>query len=426
MILQRFIEKETTGRLQGLILLANCKHCEYSTVTPLMRSEAASGEKHIICQHCKGKNLVKFSPSDIMSEREKIVEQELNTIPQAKRKDILESLAWVESLYLAQGSEKIALSHWERLQVEINYYNEQYQIIDENKSPYAEILNIFLCFVSSTCLFILLSERNSFDFSNRVDIALYGIALLVFMGISFGVLSYWMLFENKKRDMGVNILIIVAIIFIGTISFAIIIKDSNVASGGFTLILVVVTAYYASITNKINEKQWKNNKEPIVIVYLKENDTNVQIIDMIIENVGQGIAKNVKFIIHPLGYSTLSGDSLEKLFFFQNGLQALPVKQKNVIHLMNLHDRIYEIKEKYKIKDPHQWREKLKKELELKIYITYQDIDGEPKKSEYIINPCMFWGLRYPVSHARQVELISFYSSTSGDNLTFNTDDNKT
>lgn len=406
MFLQRFIEKDTKGHLQGLILEAVCEHCKYSTITPLIRTEAASGEKHIICQHCQGKNLVKFSPSAVMSEREKIVEQELYNIPQAKRKDILESLAWVESLYLAEGRENIAISHWERLQVDINYWNQQYQIIDDDKSPHAEIWNIFLCFISSTCLFILISERKLFNFSNSLDIALYGISSLLFLGISFGVLCYWLAFENKKRDTGIDILITTTIIFIGTIFFAITFNDSNIASGGFTLILVIVTAYYASITNKITEKQWRDNKEPIVIAYLKENDSDIQIIDLIIENVGKGIAKNVKFVIHPPGFITLSGNSLEKLFFFKKGIQALPIQQKYVIHLMNLHDRIYEIKAKYKIEDPHQWREKLKEELELKFYITYQDIDQEPKKSEYILNPCMFWGTRHIISLSQASNIL--------------------
>jgi hypothetical protein len=340
-----------------------------------------------------------------MSEREKIVERELVNIPPAKRKDILVSLAWVESLYLAEGYEKIATSHWEELQVDINYWRHQYQIIDDDKSPNAEFWNILVCFVASTCLFILASKKNTFNLSNSLDCALFGISFLVFMWISFGVLVYWALYENKKRDMGINILILIAMIFIATILFAIFFNDSNIASGGFTLILVVVTAYYASITNKITEKQWKNDKEPIVIVYLKENETDIHIIDLIIENVGKGIAKNVKFVIHPLGFVTLSGDSLEKLFFFQNGIQALPIRQKYLFHLINLHDRIYDIKSKYKLEDPHEWREKLKEELELKFYITYQDIDNEPKKSEYLLNPCMFWGLRYPIPQTRAFTL---------------------
>jgi DNA-directed RNA polymerase subunit RPC12/RpoP len=405
MLLQRFIEKNADGDLQGLILKAVCTHCGNSTITPLIRTEAASGKKHIICQSCKGKNLVKFSPSNVMSEREKIVERELVNIPPAKRKDILVSLAWVESLYLAEGYEKIATSHWEELQVDINYWRHQYQIIDDDKSPNAEFWNILVCFVASTCLFILASKKNTFNLSNSLDCALFGISFLVFMWISFGVLVYWALYENKKRDMGINILILIAMIFIATILFAIFFNDSNIASGGFTLILVVVTAYYASITNKITEKQWKNDKEPIVIVYLKENETDIHIIDLIIENVGKGIAKNVKFVIHPLGFVTLSGDSLEKLFFFQNGIQALPIRQKYLFHLINLHDRIYDIKSKYKLEDPHEWREKLKEELELKFYITYQDIDNEPKKSEYLLNPCMFWGLRYPIPQTRAFTL---------------------
>jgi hypothetical protein len=415
MILQRFIEKEVKGDLHGLILEAVCEHCKKPTITPLIRSDAASGEKHIICDNCKGKNLVKFSPSYVMSEREKIVEQELFNIPPTKRKHILDSLAWVEAQYLMQGNEKIAISDWEELQVEINYWNQQYQIIDEDKSPHAEIFNILICMYSSTLFFILLNQNKTFTSSNNFFFELlYVIFLFTLMVISLSVLFYWAAFENKKQDMGINILIVSAIIFFGTIAFSIIFNDSNIATGGFTLILVVVTAHFTSITNKITEKQWKNDKEPIVIVYLKENEINIQIIDLVIENVGRGIAKNVKFIIHPLGFITLSGDPLEKLFFFQKGIQALPIHQKYVIHLMNLYTRIYEIKEKYKIEDPHQWREKLKEELELKFYITYQDIDREPKKGEYTLNPCMFWGTRHPISQTQKItdNLLSYYSGS--------------
>jgi hypothetical protein len=37
-------------------------------------------------------------------------------------------------------------------------------------------------------------------------------------------------------------------------------------------------------------------------------------------------------------------------------------------------------------------------QLELKFYITYQDVEKEPKKSEYTLNPCMFWGTWHPFS----------------------------
>ncbi|MHB8164803.1 MAG: hypothetical protein ACYDDV_10775 [Methanoregula sp.] len=398
MIFQRFIEKTTQGKLQGLILETSCAHCELSMSEPLIRSEAAQGEKKKVCPYCNGKNLVKFSPSNTKSERELKVEQALFNIPQAKRKDLLIELAWVEFLFQTEWDEKIAIENWEKLQTDLNYWEYQFQVINDDKSPYAEILNILFCMFSSMLLFIFLSEHKIFFAAGNFWFGfLYIISILTFMSIALGVLFYWMVFENKKRDMGINVLIISSIIFIGTIAFAIIFNDSNVATGGFTLILVVVTAHFTSITNKITEKQWKNDKEPIVIAYLKENEINTQIVDLIIENVGKGIAKNVKFVIHPTGYITLSGDPLEKLFFFQKGIQALSVQQKYVIHLINLHDRIYEVKEKNKIEDPRQWREKLKEELELKFYITYQDIDNEPKKGKYVVNPCMFWGLRSPV-----------------------------
>ena len=71
MVLQRFIEKDANGELQGLILLWHCAHCETAYPTWLTRKEASIGEKHTICILCRGINLVKFAPSDIMSDREK-------------------------------------------------------------------------------------------------------------------------------------------------------------------------------------------------------------------------------------------------------------------------------------------------------------------------------------------------------------------
>jgi len=122
MIVQRFIEKEAQGKLQGLVLLWQCAHhpCETNNTTWLIRNEAKSGEKHTFCTCCKGKNFVKFTPSNLISEREKFVNQALQSIPATQHKEILEDLAWTEALFVAEGDENIAQDNWEKLKFRLN------------------------------------------------------------------------------------------------------------------------------------------------------------------------------------------------------------------------------------------------------------------------------------------------------------------
>jgi len=87
---QQFTEKDTDGKLQGLILLWNCAYCEIKNTTWLIRKEAALGKKYAFCTSCEGKNLVKFFPSDIMSDREKIVQEALPFIRMKEQKEIFE------------------------------------------------------------------------------------------------------------------------------------------------------------------------------------------------------------------------------------------------------------------------------------------------------------------------------------------------
>jgi hypothetical protein len=49
----------------------------------------------------------------------------LSCIPPDKQQQILEDLAWVESLFVIGGSENIAKSYWENLQKEIGFWIER-------------------------------------------------------------------------------------------------------------------------------------------------------------------------------------------------------------------------------------------------------------------------------------------------------------
>lgn len=148
--------------------------------------------------------------------------------------------------------------------------------------------------------------------------------------------------------------------------------------------------------------------EPIVNVYVKENEQTVQIIDLIIENVGSGTARNIHFKISPPGFITLSGDSLEKLHFFQNGVQVLAPKQKYVIHMVDYAERVTDIKLKYLDADAHELRQKYKQEFQLKFILTYENVLGFPKRDEFDIDLCVFWGLRYPLTRQSEYRTRAF------------------
>jgi len=129
MVLQRFIEKDAPGELQGLILIWHCGRCDAGATTWLTRNEAGVGEKHAICASCKGKNLIKFDPSNKMSEREIYVQQALPFIPADEHKGILENLAWTEALFLSEGCEETAKRDWNILKSTLKFWipKDQYR-----------------------------------------------------------------------------------------------------------------------------------------------------------------------------------------------------------------------------------------------------------------------------------------------------------
>ncbi len=118
-------KKTADGTLLGLILLWNCAHCEFRNITWLIRKDAAHGKKDASCLSCKEKNLVNFVSCDMMTDREKILEQALPFIPEEEQKHLFEDLAWTEALFNMEGSEGLAESYWQSVQRQINYWVQQ-------------------------------------------------------------------------------------------------------------------------------------------------------------------------------------------------------------------------------------------------------------------------------------------------------------
>jgi hypothetical protein len=179
----------------------------------------------------------------------------------------------------------------------------------------------------------------------------------------------------------------------------------------------------SSIDHKLNEiakntekesglaqKQLKFQNEPIISLMIKENDDQVQIIDLIIENVGNGVARNIRFEISPPGFTTLSGDPIAKLYFFQRGIQILPPKQKVPIHLVNFAQKIREIRERHNFPmsddqlstlDAQKLRLIVRTESELEFTVYFENNEGEQTRTVFNFNLCVFWGLRFPSKRFR-------------------------
>lgn len=269
-----------------------------------------------------------------------------------------------------------------------------------------ELRNIIIIIFSLTA-FVLISVvtenlRNNFIFFGMTFGIVIALALILLLFI-FSLCSLELCYFSKTFDN----LIYMACLYIFCISviIAALMREVNVIVASATLLLVIISAYSVTKTNEIAQKQLKFQIEPKISMSIKENEqdareneVDVQIIDLVIENIGIGIAKNIQFDIQPHGFITLYGYPLEKLYFFQKGIPILGSKQKYVIPLTHFTRKIYEIKERFKIKDDHEWHEKLKNELELTFNVYYENIDGELSKAIFRFNLCMFWRFRYPGS----------------------------
>jgi len=98
-----------------------------------------------------------------------------------------------------------------------------------------------------------------------------------------------------------------------------------------SFLVAVVTFLYVLLTRQLvimNQSLFDAQTEPVVIAYLNEERVReFKVIHLIIENIGSGIAKNVKFNVTPQGLKTLS-NSLDDISAIKNGILLLGPKQR--------------------------------------------------------------------------------------------------
>lgn len=266
-----------------------------------------------------------------------------------------------------------------------------------------QLRNLFLIIYSITVFTLIWSIKNIQEIDNYHFKLVY-IAISIFLIFVFTICSLEITLNIHSLD---EMVYIGALwIFCISVIIAVLIRDMNTIVASATLLLVIITAFSVKKTTDIAQKQLKFQIDPIVSMSIKENDSDVRIIDLVIENVGNGIAKNIQFDISPHGFITWSGDPLERLYFFQRGIQILPPKQKFVIHLVNFAQKIQGIRERYGIPqsdsqlspaEAQNFRRIVRSESELEITVYFENNEGVPHRTTFNFNLCIFWGLRFPL-----------------------------
>ena len=156
----------------------------------------------------------------------------------------------------------------------------------------------------------------------------------------------------------------------------------NENSGAFAVIFSAAVAFatvvYAILTWKLvseTRKMREAQTEPKVSVTIQPREEWINLIDMVIQNIGLGPAYNIKFEINP-DFEYMKGKFLSELGFMKNGLKYLAPNQKLQFFLTSMIEN---------------FEEKTKKPFEIRV--TYQNSIGKTYKDVYMIDFSQLIGL---------------------------------
>ncbi|MEX0336798.1 hypothetical protein [Vibrio tubiashii] len=124
---------------------------------------------------------------------------------------------------------------------------------------------------------------------------------------------------------------------------------STLAITLLTLVLALETWRLRQVqTNQIDELR-KESIKPVISVKLAHNPVSYHLLDIQVNNLGRGVAKNISFrVYHPendCGFSEGQNqltDSLMQLSFMQEGIRSLAVGDLRKSYVYNFHEQDYE------------------------------------------------------------------------------------
>lgn len=144
----------------------------------------------------------------------------------------------------------------------------------------------------------------------------------------------------------------------------------------FSFVVTISTVIYASITCKLfleAKSQRLALTEPLINLRLQSNDGSPNVIELQIENLGNGIAYNIRFnFLTDFIYNNQNNKKLSDVAFFRSGLIALAPRQHHRIFLTSLiNDNINGVKHSpFEIKVVYDTLSHKNKELIFKLNLT--------------------------------------------------------
>lgn len=155
-------------------------------------------------------------------------------------------------------------------------------------------------------------------------------------------------------------------------------QNAGVITLFFTAVVAIATVFYVRLTSRlVNEtiELRKAQTRPQLSISILPRDPEVWIVDMIIENVGNGAAHNVK--IKPTNNFEMRNDrEFNNIGFVKNGYNYFAPHQRLKFFFTSLIDNKEE-----------------KENVKFTIDIFYQDQFGEKYQTEYRVNLSEFYGI---------------------------------
>jgi len=146
---------------------------------------------------------------------------------------------------------------------------------------------------------------------------------------------------------------------------------SDIISLVFSGVVAISTVVYAVLTYQLTSetrKMCEAQTEPKISLSIQPREEYIKLLDMIVENIGQGPAYRVKFEVNP-DFEFVKGYFLSQLGFVKNGVAYFAPKQKIEFFLTNIAEGFND-----------------KVNIEIKIKVTYSSKTGKRYEDEYIIS----------------------------------------
>lgn len=116
--------------------------------------------------------------------------------------------------------------------------------------------------------------------------------------------------------------------------------NSGAVIGIAAVVLVSITGYYAYLTWRV----LKANDTPEIAISLRPHEAYLSCVMLRIENIGTGAARNIQFRTE-FSFKPDKEKALEELSFLKNGIDYLGPGQKIEHFLVNVVDKLDELKE---------------------------------------------------------------------------------